>query len=822
MGQRYTFPPVFIVVFLGILYFTCIAHAVDIQLYAKDASGYGSKGFPSSFVIPFAPGERQTTDSLALFDAAGKPVAAQFSILSHHWHPYNSVRWIKVAYQPHIDPYTGSGTGISEYSIRSAPNTPAPEHPVVVTENASGYTIGNGLISLGISTSPFSILTPAGNLIPELIDRKDRNQASFDRDDIRFDIETQGPLVTTFKASAPTIYRGPYLDDKGAELIDEPHDILHGWALRISVFANHPYVRLDFQLQNSAKNTVYSGPLYFNSMTLKLDGNTPEADRSVRSVLYDADTITDYDTDAKLVAGNVSAAIQYFHETWPNGLKTDADGNFTVELWPDWSAQYLNTFQGHTGSGLVIPAIQAKFTDTGLYWLEDMQHTVKSVLLHFGSPTDQDMAALAAQLDWQPVTVIPRTYYDQTRATLDMGGIVPEFKLPVQDHTRKGYNISGDDKNDPQNRLYSFGWDNFGLDVERKFPPAMAGGFPYYPARFVATGEPLEFYKLWQFARAELNIRPQWMAGYNHAEDSPTLALNQGPYAGFQWRKLDPLAQYAFAYLPDTWQDVKPRDDQHGWFSHVALAYALTGDPWIRDWYEFIGEFRKSKLARTDVYPDQTHRGIGHALTHALDAYKATGDAELAVLFDEYKTAYLLPARHPENGIVYFPYSAESAAAFQLGYLGRAFINIFHELPSQQTDMLNLVKDMVEWNISQCNFCYYLSLDDSLTIRNSHGWTGMAFADIQAWYALQKTPPDTPPINHVHQFDVDGISGNTPVESHVCDGWSGTEDGSTWPGGYLGRHTQKAYAHSTYVPASSLRRSRILNLPRGLKPEVEP
>ncbi|MCG8550173.1 MAG: hypothetical protein MI799_07215, partial [Desulfobacterales bacterium] len=654
MVHRYLYAPICIVFIAALLSVSHMAAAAEIPLHAKDASGFGSEGFPSSFVVPYALGERQNTDNLTLFDADNQPVPAQFSVLSRYWHLDNSIRWLRVFYQPDIAPYTGPETGISEYTIRDLPNTTAPAHPVTVTTGASGYTIGNGLIHLDISTAPFSIVTPAGNLTAELMDRKGAVQASFDRGDIEFEIETQGPLVTTIKASAPTLYRGPYVDDQGQDLENEPHDILHGWALRVSVFANHAYVKVDFQLQNAAKNIVYSGPLYFNSMNLVVDGNGPGTSQSVRSVICDGSTPTDYDTDAKLMTPTVSGAIQYFHETWPNGLKTDSEGNFIVEFWPEWSAQYLNTFQGAAG---VTPAIQAKFSDTGLYWLEDMQHTVKTVLLHFGSPTNQEMAALAAQLDWQPATVLPAAYYDQTRATLDMGGAVPEFKPPVQDHTRRGYHINWEEKKDPQSRLYSFGWDNFGLDVERKFAPAMAGGYPYYPARFVATGEPLAFYKLLQFARGELNIRPQWMSGYKYAQDAQMLALNQGPYFGFQWRKLNPQTQFAFDYLPDSWQDVKPRDDQHGWFSHVALAYALTGDPWIKDWYEFIGEFRKSKLDRTDAYPDQSHRGIGHAVNHALDAYKATGDAELATLFDQYKTLYLMPARHPDNGILYFPYS---------------------------------------------------------------------------------------------------------------------------------------------------------------------
>lgn len=63
MVHRYLSNAICIVFIAVLLNFSHIATAAEIPLYAKDASGFGSEGFPSSFVVPYALGERQNTEN---------------------------------------------------------------------------------------------------------------------------------------------------------------------------------------------------------------------------------------------------------------------------------------------------------------------------------------------------------------------------------------------------------------------------------------------------------------------------------------------------------------------------------------------------------------------------------------------------------------------------------------------------------------------------------------------------------------------------------------------------------------------------------------
>ena len=100
-----------------------------------------------------------------------------------------------------------------------------------------------------------------------IVESKDRGGALFvgreeadeqrdaTRQDVHVAIEESGPLRVVIKAAAPTLYKGP-------------NDHTHGFATRIYAYAGKPYVKIDYQLQNSDKQPVYAGPLYFRSLNL--------------------------------------------------------------------------------------------------------------------------------------------------------------------------------------------------------------------------------------------------------------------------------------------------------------------------------------------------------------------------------------------------------------------------------------------------------------------------------------------------------------------------------------------------------------------------
>ena len=77
------------------------------------------------------------------------------------------------------------------------------------------------------------------------------------RMDVVFRIEERGPMRVVIRAEAFTKFVSTT-------------DHQHGFAVRLYAYANLPYVKVDYQLQNSAKNVKRSWPLYLEAMNLDL------------------------------------------------------------------------------------------------------------------------------------------------------------------------------------------------------------------------------------------------------------------------------------------------------------------------------------------------------------------------------------------------------------------------------------------------------------------------------------------------------------------------------------------------------------------------
>jgi hypothetical protein len=80
---------------------------------------------------------------------------------------------------------------------------------------------------------------------------------SFRGSDVSFRIEETGPMRVVIRAEAYTLF-------------ESTTDHQHGFAVRIYAYANQPYVKVDYQLQNSAKNVRLSWPLYLGAMNIDL------------------------------------------------------------------------------------------------------------------------------------------------------------------------------------------------------------------------------------------------------------------------------------------------------------------------------------------------------------------------------------------------------------------------------------------------------------------------------------------------------------------------------------------------------------------------
>lgn len=791
--------------------------ALDVPLRVKECAGVGAQGYPVSVVVPLPRGLLADTAGLGL---AGTPTQAE---AIERWPQDGSLRHVLVHF-----PATVAAGGDVVVHLRDGGATPPPR-PVDVVEDGAGVTVTTGPVRFVVRRRPFTIVDEAwldadgdGSFAPAerivqpaadggavLVPRAGAGGAQLDaaRADVVLTVEERGPLRAVIRAEAPTHFRSTT-------------DHVHGFAVRITAWAGLPYVKIDYQLRNSDHEVVRSWPLYLEELRLAvpvvLSGGQdvafgangtlvtlpPGAPGRFEQVMHDRFVIRDMATGAvrtevgPLPAGEgpeglldvsdahhgIAAMVRNAWQTWPNGLALDAAGRLQIELFPSWSAQW------HEG----------RLSPSGLYWVEDMQHVVKEVLLAFHGPRPAaaELLALARTFQYPPVVVVPTDWYRTTRATLDLGGVVPPAAdIPAgSDRRLPTWGTPGWDPADwydATGPAYGAGWNMFG-EPEPGYRSASCqhGGWPYAVDGIVAGGDPAELYRAEAWALGEINLRPESLPGYRHAADWDRVRPSENGYCNGRWRihEGNGVSKLAAPPLPDTGGESPvnyARDDQHGWFYHVADGYFLTGNPWIRDWYRFVAEFRRVRLERLDPFPDTSSRAIGHTLAHAVQAFRVTGDRTLLTAIGAYIRESLRPDQDPRYGDQRVEVEP-GGGGFQTGYLMRAVVDYLEEVrgtdPQAYAEGFAYLAGLVEWNRNHGSFSYYF--DARAGGQGVSSGTGLTLVDGQAWFYAH-----TGNRAYLDQLD-----------AYLGGGINGGErpygDFASWSGQWEGR----AWLHVTHVP----------------------
>ncbi len=290
---------------------------------------------------------------------------AQFEVLNRWWSSDNSLRHVAIHFQPNLNASTPTYTEEAIYYLKND-SLSRPNSPLEVTETTESISVITGPLQFDVSKNAFSIIdslyldsnqdgafdeteliiqphSESGGLLTDYLGQLQKDQ---DRNDIAITIEEHGPVRTVIKAEAKTIY-------------NSTQDLEHGWAVRIYAYANQPHIKVDYQLQNSDKNVVYSWPLYFEEMNLQFDLDMNE-DNNIRigtpdgsiwsdpqqstATLAQKDHATfeiqDSTTENILSEGTISdrneihggfidisdgnkgvtSSIRHFWQMWPNGL----------------------------------------------------------------------------------------------------------------------------------------------------------------------------------------------------------------------------------------------------------------------------------------------------------------------------------------------------------------------------------------------------------------------------------------------------------------------------------------------------------------------
>jgi hypothetical protein len=298
------------------------------------------------------------------------------------------------------------------------------------------------------------------------------------------------------------------------------------------------------------------------------------------------------------------------------------------------------------------------------------------------------------------------------------------------------------------------------------------------------TADPSDFFLGELQAIGETGVRPQCMAGYNYAMDQNLLKLTTNPYPPTIWRAFEGhgIPYYAAPLLPGTEveADIIPRDDAHGWFYHVFQSYTYTGNPWVKDWYEFIAEFRKIRLNQGDPFPDMADRAIGHSIHHSYQAARIANGQSFVMNFKYHLTNYLRPAQDPIYG-QQKDNNPESGGGFQTDYLLRSIIACleYAEGVDVQTyaEGFQYLSGLMAWNLNYGNFAYYHNPSTSNGSQGVSSGTALTIVDPQSWYYWNTGKALY--WDHIQAFVTTGINGGERPFGlgFVNGGWNGQFEG---------------------------------------------
>jgi len=788
-----------------------------VTLEVKDASGVGAVGHPVTAVIPLEYGKFQDTDGFSVEGPDGGATPAQFHVLNRWWARDGSIRHVVARFQATVPP-----DGVSLYTFQTSGSNPAPSTGVAVTGSGAKVTVDTGVLRFTVKRDGFNLFDEvwldtngdgayaASEKIvdsratngPAFTDRDGNVQRPGDRGDLELVVEEAGPMHAVIRVAGLTLYDG--LDDH-----------THGFAVRIYAYAGKSTVKVDYQLQNSAKNVRHAGPLFFDdvslhvrpnlqSPTLRLatgPGNVWEGSvGSGRYLFQSSDSSASvHDRDGGTIAtgsnergspshgwADVSdgqrgmfVAVRHMAEMWPKVVEVSGDNDVAVRLWPKQSAMFLD----------------GSLSSSGLYWLEDMQHYVKEVLFYFHGPglRPEDLSEVARNFERHPIPFVPTSWYDKTRVTLDLDGIMP-FRDPITEaDDEKRYRYAGDGT-DPSSIYYELNWVNFGGHTDRKISGA-GGGWPTSAARIAATERVDYWMRSERQARDDYNNRPQSMAGYTYEEDFDRVQPVHWFYSPV-WRAEDEslltdTGQYhAHSYVPGTkWNGWNARDNQHNWSYHVEEFYYFSADPWIRDWYDWIGEFRYPERL-IDGSPVHWHsrddfsnnvRGEAHSFAQLLQAYRVTGKPKLLDRIKDRVRHGFLRNQKKRYGVP----TEDGEAAFQVGFVARALIGVLTEVrghdPQLYSEAFNVVWGIVDWNYNLSQYAYYIDSRTAVPGESDSSGTSVPLVGPVGWFAM--TTGNQAMLDQARTYITDGLNGGSRAYGQVWK-WENELYGR---GGWVGR-----------------------------------
>lgn len=726
---------------------------LNIPITAKEINGTGTNNFPMTVVIPLPRGKYFNTNNFRVVNANGTSIPAGISIFQTDWHRDNSIRSVEVVFPVSLSAFTGAGTGQASYYFRDDGPAAAPAQPITVSETGSDITVTTGPARFRMKKTNFNLFDAVwldadkdgtfsaseqiissssfGGGVMAAMPENQGGALQYDsaRSDVTLTIEDQNPMFAVLKFESLTKF-------------NSLSDHKHGYAVRLYFYAGQPFVKVDYQTQNSpipVNNRSDYAALPFQSWVLNIlptfsnptkvsigkgDGTVFTQDVGsgvqLRQTHHSSYSITN-PSGGVLTTGSKSNGVMrvsdgtrgitaFIRDPWqkyPMGLSVDDKNKISVEFYPAWA---------------------------GYYSLLPTQNPVYTAWYAFdnGTFSNDELVKLAKTWQYPPVGVLPTSWYTQA-GNMDYGHIFSDVSAPDM--------VKTDIRIPDYNTIYESTADQkygkvFNTDVNRRTQGG-GGGMRAKANQFAISGDPRHYYDS-DSVSSELLLRSGNPIGYDFSRDGVSAHLE---LTGTGYGRDHEI--YAFNTAPQlkgvgNYAQVQVRDHEHRWNEVAQDASNYMRNRWITsDYNKYILEFLMSSLVppsdpRSAGYPGPASRARGHDLTEAGSALKTVANWEYLNHFEEWAKKTIVDnnrgtfgytGANPYNEDVGSANSMYSApedpangdAVFQAGYLANGFLSILDVVDPRSSigeRLLGMVYGLTFWNYHRANWAYYISIGD--------------------------------------------------------------------------------------------------------------
>ncbi len=606
-----------------------------VKLTVTERAGVRRVAEPVTSGLPLPKGAFKDTRKFAVLDAAGKPVAAQFTVLGR-WPSDGSIRWVLLDFDADVE-----ANDTKTFTFTEGKSTPPGVAPVVRAKDGCAL-VDTGPLRFKVSGAGFRLLEDIevrdaeGNWVE--LSGKGRAGAvlresgggafaSAGEERAKIEIEESGPRRAVLKVS------GAHRNKKGGKLFD--------FVARIHCYPGKPWVKLQYVF-SYAQGASMKAEKRIEDISLLLPlslgadkkvtfggSKKPHSGALGGGAKLVMDTSDHYALSGSLrgegvgksrkpgtlgwvhvqgANGGAAAAVRWFWQLYPKGLEATPSG-LRVALWPGEARPPLSFYPGMSKTHEVLFCFHAPGADAAV---------VRSTLQGFQQPLFaqapkawycQETGAFGRFLiDNDPARLKPEyrgasAAFDRLAAEWVKGIIeardpVRLKKLGIDAYGMVNFGDGFHYRDGPDDDFKSVQWDN-----------CYYGYCHALATHFARTGDHLYLRTLREAATHLMDIDIACYSPGPGGEGSPRVCPGFYHVGGFG--KFDPRR------FRGIWTFYKN--------AGLLDLYFLTGDRRARD----VALVSLSRSKRLDMYDmPRNSRSVGHGLRNLTWGYCATGDKD--------------------------------------------------------------------------------------------------------------------------------------------------------------------------------------------------